>query len=481
MQVNQNDTPSLEDFATHLATLVSYPTESQDPAKHPVLRAYLEKALVPPLFKDMGGFTTAIHDNPKSGGGPILLATRIEDQSLPTVLTYGHGDVVPPGMQGAWADGRDPPYQLDDAGDRFFGRGTADNKGGQHLINLLALKSVLDAQQGRLGYNVKFLIETSEEVGSIGLREFATAHPPDLLSADVLIASDGPRVAPPDVPTLCLGHRGGVMNFTLEISLREEAHHSGTWGGGFIADPPAVILSHAIAAISTREGGRLNVPEWRPESLDPAMRRALDGCPFDAGTGPDRPPDPPDWGGEPGLTQWEKTALWPSFAVLAIDHGDAANPVNAVQPCTKAHCGIRFPPASIDQHDILPALRRYLDAHGFTQLQITQDPPGNEDFPPATCLSPPDTPPWVAWAVGSVQRCLGKKLQVLPSSGGSLPNDIFTKVLGLETLWLPHSYNSCCQHAPPDEHLLKSTAREGGLAMMTALWRDLSVKAGGQE
>ena len=458
MQVKQDTTtPTLDTFSTHLARLVSYPTESQDPAKHPVLRAYLDEALSP-LFHDMG-FATTIHDNPKPGGGPILLATRIEDASLPTVLTYGHGDVVP-GMQGTWAEGRDP-YQLEDAGDRFFGRGTADNKG-QHLINLLALKSVLTAQDGRLGYNVTFLIETSEEVGSIGLREFAMANP-DLLAADVLIASDGPRVAP-DVPTLCLGHRG-VMNFTLEISLREEAHHSGTWGG-FIADP-AVILSHAIAAISTREG-RLNVPEWRPETLDPAMRRALDGCPFDAGTGPDRPD--PDWG-EPGLTQWEKTALWPSFAVLAFDHGNAANPVNAVQPGSKAHCGIRFP-ASIDQYDILPALRRHLDAQGFEMVRITQDP-GNEDFP-ATCLSP-DTP-WVAWAVGSVQRSLGKKLQVLPSSGGSLPNDIFTKVLGLETLWLPHSYNSCCQHAP-DEHLLKSTAQEG-LAMMTALWRDLSVKAG---
>lgn len=453
---NPQDTISLDDFSVLLAKLVSYPTESENASQMHALHSYLKDALAP-MFEEMG-FEVSIHDNPRDGGGPLLVAARIEDDTLPTILTYGHADVVV-GMASEWAEGRDP-FVLDDAGDRYFGRGTADNKG-QHLINLLALKKVIAEKHGKLGYNVKFLIETSEEIGSLGLREFARENRA-LLASDVLIASDGPRVAY-NVPTICLGHRG-VMNFSLEITLRSEAHHSGSWGG-FIADP-AVILAHAISCISTKYG-KLNIPEWRPKSLDPSMRKALEGCPFDSGGAADHPDD---YWGEPGLSLWEKNALWPSFTVLAIDHGDPDHPVNAVQAKTKAHCGIRFP-KSIDQDDILPALQRHLDANDLSVVRVVHDE-STEDFP-ATYLDP--NTEWVSWAAASIERSLGKPAQVLPSSGGSLPNDVFTDILGLETLWIPHSYNSCCQHAP-DEHLLKPLVQEG-LTMMTGIWRDLSEKS----
>jgi acetylornithine deacetylase/succinyl-diaminopimelate desuccinylase-like protein len=241
------------------------------------------------------GFDTSIHSNSLPAGGPILVAQRIEDEALPAVLSYGHGDVVV-GMATEWAEDRDP-YVLEDGDDRYFGRGTADNKG-QHLINMLSLQNVIAKQNGKLGYNAKFLIEKSEEIGSLGLREFAEENG-ELLASDVLIACDGPRVAV-DVPTICLGHRC-VTNFSLELSLRSEALHSGSWGG-FIADP-AVILAHAIACISTKDG-QLNVPEWRPKSLDPAMSKALEGCPFDSGDATDVPDE---YWGEPGLTFWGRT------------------------------------------------------------------------------------------------------------------------------------------------------------------------------
>ena len=60
---------------------------------------------------------------------------------------------------------------------------------------------------------------------------------------------------------------------------------------------------------------------------------------------------------------------------------------------------------------------------------------------------------------------------VVPSLGGSLPNDVFADVLGLPTVWVPHSYASCSQHAP-NEHLLASVAREG-LALMAGLFWDV--------
>lgn len=455
MNTTPRKTDTLKKFEELLGEFVKFPTESENAVHRKDLYAYLS-ACVSPLLSNLG-FEVTIFDNPRNDGGPILVASRVEDESFPTVLSYGHGDVVI-GMESEWAEGRDP-YVLDVTEERYYGRGTADNKG-QHLINILALQNVIEDQDEKLGYNFKFLIETSEEIGSQGLREFAEQNP-ELLAADVFIASDGPRVAN-NIPTVCLGHRG-VMNFSLELSLRNDAYHSGTWGG-FIADP-GVVLSHAIACISTVDG-KLNVPEWRPKTLDPAMRDALEGCPFDPGSTLD---GPDDYWGEPGLTVWEKTALWPSFTVLAIEHGDPSSPVNAVQPRAKAYCGLRFP-QSIVQQDILPALQRHLDANGCSAVRVVHDET-TEDFP-ATYLSP-DTE-WVTWVAGSIEHSLGKPVQVLPGSGGSLPNDIFTDILGLETLWIPHSYNACCQHAP-DEHLLKTLVEEG-LTMMEALWRDLSEK-----
>ena len=88
------------------------------------------------------GFTTRIYDNPLPGQGPVLLATRIEDAELPTVLGYGHGDVIR-GLEDQWTKGKGPWVTARD-GDRLYGRGTADNKG-QHTLNMAAL----DARAGR--------------------------------------------------------------------------------------------------------------------------------------------------------------------------------------------------------------------------------------------------------------------------------------------------------------------------------------------
>jgi hypothetical protein len=88
----------------------------------------------------------------------------------------------------------------------------------------------------------------------------------------------------------------------------------------------------------------------------------------------------------------------------------------------------------------------------------------------ATRLDPDH--PWVRWAAESIERTLGVKPAVLPNIGGSLPNDCFADVLDLPTIWVPHSYAGCCQHAP-NEHVLAPIMREG-LQMMTGLFWDLA-------
>src|SRR5262245_65276596 len=151
---------------------------------------YLKEEIAP-AFARMG-FKVEILPNPAAatGVGPILLAERIEDPQLPTVLSYGHGDVIR-GLEGQWREGLSP-WSLKQEGERYYGRGTADNKA-QHSINMAALASVI-AERGRLGFNSRFMLETGEELSSPGLRAFCEQHRARL-KAGVVIASDGPGVA----------------------------------------------------------------------------------------------------------------------------------------------------------------------------------------------------------------------------------------------------------------------------------------------
>ncbi|MDA0225087.1 MAG: M20 peptidase family dipeptidase, partial [Proteobacteria bacterium] len=149
----------------------------------------------------------------------------------------------------------------------------------------------------------------------------------------------------------------------------------------------------------------------------------------------------------------------------AFRTGDPDRPVNAIPPRANAHCQLRYV-VGVDPEDILPALRRHLDVAGYPMVEVRR---ARDSFFAATRLDPDNA--WVKWAVGSVRATTGAAPAVLPNLGGSLPNDVFADVLGLPTVWVPHSYAGCSQHAP-NEHLLAPVAREG-LRIMAGLWWDL--------
>jgi acetylornithine deacetylase/succinyl-diaminopimelate desuccinylase-like protein len=438
-------------FQVDLARRVAMPTESQNPERAPVLVEYIEAELKP-AFEAMGFVCSTMFE----AGWPFLFAERIEDPARPTVLGYGHGDVIR-GLDDQWDEGL-TPWRMQQRGDRWYGRGVADNKG-QHSVNIAALAAVLETR-GRLGFNAKFLIEMGEERISPGLRPLALRHR-DRLRADVLIASDGPRLSA-DRPTVFLGSRG-AMSFDLAIDSRKGGHHSGNWGG--LLSDPAIQLAHAIASITTASG-RIRIPEWLPDGIPDNVRRALADCEVDDGSV--EPKIDPDWG-EPGLTAAEKLFAWSSFAVLAFEAGNPKAPVGAIPPRAWARCQLRFV-VGVDPQDILPALRRHLDRTGFAHVRVA---PAGDDIFYATRLDPDH--PWVDWVVRSITETTGRKPAILPNLGGSLPNDVFADILGLPTLWVPHSYPGCSQHAP-NEHLPRAIAREG-LALMAGIYWDLGEPA----
>src|SRR6266702_1577552 len=356
-------------FKADLARRVAIPTESQNPDRAGELARYIDTEMTPAL--EALGFRCRVMRQAKARG-PFVFGERFEGDGLPTILGYGHGDVIR-GLEAGWKQGLSP-WQLIETDGRYYGRGVADNKG-QHSINLAALGAVL-ATRGRLGFNIKWLIEMGEETGSPGLRELCAEHR-DQFAADVLIASDGPRLSA-ERPTIFLGSRGGYP-IDLWIDAREGAHHSGNWGG--LLSSPAIQLVHALSTIAGPTG-QVRIPEWVPERIPATVRRALADC--EVRSGPGDPVIDPDWG-EPGLTLAEKVFAWCAFEILAMTTG--ARPA------------------------------------------------------------------------------------ILPNSGGSLPNDIFSEGLGLPTIWVPHSYLGCSQHAP-NEHLPLAIIREG-LGLMAGLYWDL--------
>ncbi|GGB11991.1 hypothetical protein GCM10011491_44820 [Brucella endophytica] len=436
-------------FREDLARRVAMPTESQNPDRADVLQAYLDDEMKPALAEL--GFSTEIvrYDGVDL---PFLLAERIEHEALPTVLGYGHGDVIR-GLDDDWQPNLSP-WTMTEIDGRWYGRGTADNKG-QHSINIGGLKAVLETR-GRLGFNAKYLIEMGEERGSPGLREICAKYK-NQLGADLLIASDGPRLNA-ERPTVFLGSRGGVT-FDLWVDAREGGHHSGNWGGAL--SNPGIQLAHAIASL-VGSTGQIRVPELVPPEIPQSVRDALADCEIDGG--PDGPKTDA-WWGEPGLTTAERVFGWCSLEVLAYETGNPKTPVNAIPPRAWARLQLRFV-VGVDPHQVLPTVRRHLDRQGLSMVQVA---PSREEIFHATRLDPED--PWVRWSIASIARTTGKKPALLPNLGGSLPNDTFSDILGMRTIWVPHSYPGCSQHAP-DEHLPVDIAREG-LAIMAGLYWDL--------
>lgn len=438
-------------FQQTLERRVAMRTESQDAASLPRLYAYLNEEIEP--FLRRLGFRCQIVDNPVPGKSPFLLAAREEAGAAFTVLTYGHGDVVR-GYDAQWREGL-APWKIVVEGNRWYGRGTADNKG-QHTINLTALEQVLEVRNGALGYNVKIILEMGEEDGSPGLNEVCLLHK-DFLAADLFLASDGPRVSASRA-TMFLGSRG-VFNFDLHLNLRNGGHHSGNWGG--LLRNPGVRLAHAIASLIDAKG-RILVPGLLPTVLPESVRVALRD--IEVGGGAGDPEMDPHWG-EPGLTPAERVIGWNSLEVLAFTTGNPAMPVHAIPASAHANCHMRYVVGSDAAH-FLDHIRAHLLAHGFDDVEVR----GTDVHMAATRLDPDDA--WVRWGLASIERTTGKPAALLPNLGGSLPNDVFCETLGLPTLWVPHSYPACSQHAP-NEHILADVTRES-LQIMAGLFWDLA-------
>jgi acetylornithine deacetylase/succinyl-diaminopimelate desuccinylase-like protein len=169
-----------------------------------------------------------------------------------------------------------------------------------------------------------------------------------------------------------------------------------------------------------------------------------------------------NWG-EAGLSAAERLYAWNTLEVLAMSSGNIEKPANAIPGRAQAVLQLRFVVGTRVEKAV-DVIRTHLHANGFPMVEVLM----TQSF--AASRTDFDSP-WVNWTAESIRQTTGKAPAVLPNIGGSLPNDVFSEALGLPTIWVPHSYPGCSQHAP-DEHILLSVTEEA-LGIMAGLFWDL--------
>jgi len=424
--------PDLADVFAHIdARRQTFIDRLIDYVRHPSISAHgLGIAEVADLLVTMlNGLGLDARAAP-TAGWPMVLARRNDAPGAPTVLLYGHYDVQPPEPLEAWTT---PPFEPTIREGRLYARGVGDNKG-QHFAQLLTLESLL-ACRGQLPCNVIVLLEGEEEVGSPHIAEFIRAHH-DELNADLVITADGP-VHESGQSCIVFGVRG-VISFELRARGANRDLHSGNFGG--LAPNPLWTLVHLLGTLKN-EHGEITIDGFydNVKAATELERAALARLPLDVGA----------MKAELGIAEldaprerpyFERTMFWPTLTINGLHGGYGGPGSKTVLPHEAvAKCDIRLVEAQ-SAEAIFAKVEAHVRRHAPEVEFIRQG--GME--PSKTPLESPFTEP--------IRRGLlaaqGAEPLLIPSAGGSLPDYVFTKILGVPAFGVPYANADEANHAP---------------------------------
>lgn len=301
-----------------LARLVAIPSVSADPARADQVQA--SAAAVAELLTGLGCPDVKLV---RAGGGqPAVIARFPAPAGQPTVCLYAHHDVQPEGDPALWSSA---PFTATERGERLFGRGTADDKGGV-AVHLAALR----AFDGRPPVGVTLFVEGEEEVGSPTLAQLLSEHR-DELAADVYVIADSANWAV-GRPAFTTSLRG-ITECVVELRTLDHAIHSGSYGG-VVPDALTTLCrllatlhdeqgNVAVAGLSTTPPPDLEYPEDRLR----AESGLLDGV-QQIGTG----------------SVVERLWCKPALAVIALDATPVDRASNTLAPVARAKISLRLAP-----------------------------------------------------------------------------------------------------------------------------------------
>jgi len=250
-----------------LARLVAVPSLSEWGYPEHTRPALLEAhQAVVELLRDAG--VESFSSLELEGTAPVITGEIPAPPGAPTVLLYGHYDVVPAGDESLWTS---PPFEATERDRAIYGRGAADSKS-----NILVHVGALRAWEGKPPVGIKLLIEGQEEVGS-PLEEGYPSANPEPFRADAILVADGGSIRAGQ-PSLTVSLRGDAR-ITVEVRTLASNKHSGQYGGA--APDALVVLVRALASLWDEHGDvaveGLRREEWSGESYTDEEFRALAG------------------------------------------------------------------------------------------------------------------------------------------------------------------------------------------------------------
>jgi acetylornithine deacetylase/succinyl-diaminopimelate desuccinylase-like protein len=388
-----------------------------------------------------------------TAGWPVVYGRRANQPGKPTVILYGHYDVQPPDPLEAWVS---PPFEPTIRDGRIYARGVGDNKG-QHSAQLFALEALLKVN-GELPCNVIVLLEGEEEVGSPNMPQFVRENK-DKLAADLVIISDGP-VDVSGQARLEFGVRG-IVTFELRARGANQDVHSGNWGG--VVPNPLWTLVHLLSTMKN-ERGEVTIEGFYDNVQPPTdlEHAALAKLPVDVEAvmrdlGLARLDEPRD------RPFFERLSLWPTLTINGLHGGYSGPGSKTVLPHEAfAKCDIRLVESqSVDE--VFAKVEVHVKRHA-PEVEVIRL--GGMD-PSKTPLDSPYAEPLFR----AITEGQGEEPQIVPAMGGSLPNYVFTKTLGLPTFLVPYANADESNHAPNEnmevERVIKGI--KTGVSMLVRL------------
>ncbi len=371
-------------------------------------------------------------------GNPVVYGEKVIDANLPTVLVYGHYDVMPVDPIDLW---NSEPFEPVIKDDKIYARGSDDDKG-QAFMHAKAFEAMV--KNDALPCNVKFMIEGEEEIGSGSLVKWC-ADNKDMLKADVILVSDTGMIAE-DIPSITTGLRG-LSYWEVEVTGPDRDLHSGIFGGA-VANP-INVLSKMIAQM-TDDKGRLTIPGFYDDVLEVSKeeRELLAKAPFDVEEYK-KAIDVEELAGEDGYTTMERTGIRPSFDVCGIWGGYTGEGAKTVLP-SKAYAKIstRLVPHQ-DNKKISELFKEYFEAIAPKSVKVKVKPlHGGQGY-----VCPIDLPAYQAAEV-AYEKIFGKR-PVPVRSGGSIPIiSTFEEVLGIKSVLMGFGLESDAIHSPNENYPL---------------------------
>lgn len=372
-------------------------------------------------------------------GNPVVYGEKIIDPKAPTVLVYGHYDVMPVDPIDLW---KTQPFEPVVSDGKIFARGADDDKG-QAFMHAKAFE--LMVKTNTLPCNVKFMIEGEEEIGSANLGKWLEQNK-EMLKADVILVSDT-SMLDKDIPSITTGLRG-LAYVEVEVTGPNRDLHSGLFGGA-VANP-ANILAKLIASMHD-ENNRITIPGFYDDvmDVDAAERADMNKAPFSLDNYKKALDIKEIWG-EKGYTTLERVGIRPTLDVNGIWGGYTGEGAKTVLP-SKAYAKIsmRLVPNQ-EHHKIAELFQKHFEAIAPDYVKVKVTPlHGGQGY-----VSPTTTIAYKA-ASKAVEDVYGKK-PIPYRSGGSIPIiSTFEQILGLKSILLGFGLESDAIHSPNENYPLE--------------------------